>query len=138
MLSVHVSACWPFPWTVRVLIRVLIRVLNSYQHADHTYQHSGPSRGLSVMLTTHISMLALPVDCPCTDFGQLMHHVSTHISHAGPSRARSGTVTSYQHGATIPSGMLALPVDCSVLLDLGQLIAPCQFTISMLGPLPVD
>ncbi|CAN6973090.1 unnamed protein product [Brassica rapa subsp. trilocularis] len=26
------------------------------------------------MLTTHISMLALPVDCPCTDFGQLMHH----------------------------------------------------------------
>ncbi|CAG7862953.1 unnamed protein product [Brassica rapa] len=32
------------------------------------------------MLTTHISMLALPVDCPCTDFGQLMHHVSTHIS----------------------------------------------------------
>ncbi|WZZ15224.1 hypothetical protein YC2023_108313 [Brassica napus] len=32
------------------------------------------------MLTTHISMLALPVDFPCTDFGQLMHHVSTHIS----------------------------------------------------------
>ncbi|CAG7862938.1 unnamed protein product, partial [Brassica rapa] len=26
------------------------------------------------MLTIHISMLALPVDCPCTDFGQLMHH----------------------------------------------------------------
>ncbi|CAN7100010.1 unnamed protein product [Brassica rapa subsp. narinosa] len=26
------------------------------------------------MLTTHISTLALPVDCPCTDFGQLMHH----------------------------------------------------------------
>ncbi|KAG5384672.1 hypothetical protein IGI04_036142 [Brassica rapa subsp. trilocularis] len=60
-------SCWPFPWTVRVLIRVLIRILNSYQHADHTYQHAGPSRGLSVMLTTHISMLALPVDCPCTD-----------------------------------------------------------------------
>ncbi|CAN6973266.1 unnamed protein product [Brassica rapa subsp. trilocularis] len=57
-MSVHISArwpfpwtdpsCWPFPWTVRVLIRVLIRVLNSYQHADHTYQHAGPSRGLSV------------------------------------------------------------------------------------------
>ncbi|KAG5385168.1 hypothetical protein IGI04_036638 [Brassica rapa subsp. trilocularis] len=30
------------------LIRVLIRILNSYQHADHTYQHAGPSRGLSV------------------------------------------------------------------------------------------
>ncbi|WZY99391.1 hypothetical protein YC2023_071720 [Brassica napus] len=66
----HISACWPFPWTVRVLIRVL----NIYQHADHTYQHAGPSRGLSVMLTIHISMLALPVDCPCTDFGQVMHH----------------------------------------------------------------
>ncbi|WZY99994.1 hypothetical protein YC2023_072323 [Brassica napus] len=46
--SVHISACWPFLWTVRVLIHVLIRVLNSYQHADHTYQHAGPSRGLSV------------------------------------------------------------------------------------------
>ncbi|CAN7092875.1 unnamed protein product, partial [Brassica rapa subsp. narinosa] len=44
----HISACWPFPWTLRVLIRGLIRVLNSYQHADHTYQHAGPSRGLSV------------------------------------------------------------------------------------------
>ncbi|KAG5374265.1 hypothetical protein IGI04_042416 [Brassica rapa subsp. trilocularis] len=32
-----------------------------YQHADHTYQHARPSHG-------------------CTDFGQLMHHVSTHIS----------------------------------------------------------
>ncbi|WZY99246.1 hypothetical protein YC2023_071575 [Brassica napus] len=66
----HISACWPFPWTVRVLIRVL----DIYQHADHTYQHAGPSRGLSVMLTIHISILALPVDCPCTDFGQVMHH----------------------------------------------------------------
>ncbi|CAN7100072.1 unnamed protein product [Brassica rapa subsp. narinosa] len=26
------------------------------------------------MLTIHISMLALHVDCPCTDFGQVMHH----------------------------------------------------------------
>ncbi|CAG7870439.1 unnamed protein product [Brassica rapa] len=25
-------------------------------------------------------MLVLPIDCSCTDFGQLMHHVSTHIS----------------------------------------------------------
>ncbi|CAG7863150.1 unnamed protein product [Brassica rapa] len=25
-------------------------------------------------------MLVLPMDCSCTDFGQLMHHVSTHIS----------------------------------------------------------
>ncbi|CAF2372827.1 unnamed protein product, partial [Brassica napus] len=41
----HISACWPFPWTVRVLIRVL----NSYQHADHTDQHAGPSRGLSAV-----------------------------------------------------------------------------------------
>ncbi|KAG5397421.1 hypothetical protein IGI04_019235, partial [Brassica rapa subsp. trilocularis] len=31
-------------------------------------------------LTTHISMLVLPMDCSCTDFGQLMHHVSTQIS----------------------------------------------------------
>ncbi|CAG7863289.1 unnamed protein product [Brassica rapa] len=25
-------------------------------------------------------MLVLPIDCSCTDFGQLMHHISTHIS----------------------------------------------------------
>ncbi|CAG7870914.1 unnamed protein product [Brassica rapa] len=25
-------------------------------------------------------MLVLPMDCSCTDFGQLMHHVSTYIS----------------------------------------------------------
>ncbi|WZY88413.1 hypothetical protein YC2023_045148 [Brassica napus] len=50
----------------------------SVDYPSYTYQHAGPSHGLSV---THISMLALPVDCcPCTDFGQLMHHVSTHIS----------------------------------------------------------
>ncbi|CAG7888775.1 unnamed protein product [Brassica rapa] len=42
------------------------------------------------MLTTHISMLALPVDCPCTDFGQLMHHHADHTyQHAGPSRGLS-------------------------------------------------
>ncbi|WZY99681.1 hypothetical protein YC2023_072010 [Brassica napus] len=54
-----------YPWTAHQYI---------YQHADHTYQHAGPSHGLTVMLTTHISMLVLPMDLPCTDFGQLMHH----------------------------------------------------------------
>ncbi|KAG5373558.1 hypothetical protein IGI04_043124 [Brassica rapa subsp. trilocularis] len=70
-------SCWPFPWTVRVLIRGLIRVLNSYQPADHTYQHAGPSReftgpwtGISLLkllspVDHNISIArALPVDCP--------------------------------------------------------------------------
>ncbi|CAN6967497.1 unnamed protein product, partial [Brassica rapa subsp. trilocularis] len=35
--SEHISACWPFPWT---------------------------DPCTDPMLTTHISMLALPVDCP--------------------------------------------------------------------------
>ncbi|CAN6968094.1 unnamed protein product, partial [Brassica oleracea var. botrytis] len=37
--SVHISARWPFPWTVRVI----------FAHEDcpsYTYQHVGPSRGL--------------------------------------------------------------------------------------------
>uniref|UniRef100_A0A0D2ZQ65 Uncharacterized protein n=1 Tax=Brassica oleracea var. oleracea TaxID=109376 RepID=A0A0D2ZQ65_BRAOL len=50
------------PWTVHVL--------NSYQHA-------GPSHGLSA--STHISTLALPMDCPWTV------HVLNSYQHAGPS-----------------------------------------------------
>ncbi|CAN7077060.1 unnamed protein product, partial [Brassica oleracea var. botrytis] len=34
--SVHISARWPFPWTIRGTVR------------QYTYQHVGPSRGLSV------------------------------------------------------------------------------------------
>ncbi|CAG7862943.1 unnamed protein product [Brassica rapa] len=61
------------------------------------------------MLTTHISMLALPVDCPCTDFGQLMHHHADHTyQHAGPSRGLSvssspPTVDGFGTGTPEPS-----------------------------------
>ncbi|KAG5373676.1 hypothetical protein IGI04_043006 [Brassica rapa subsp. trilocularis] len=84
---------------------------------QYTYQHAGTVRGLPIstyisMLTTHISMLALPVDCPCTDFGQLMHHVSTHIS------------------------ILVLPMDCPCT-EFGQLMHQVSTYISMLA-LPVD
>ncbi|CAG7870953.1 unnamed protein product [Brassica rapa] len=40
---IHISARWPFLWTVWVILAHYI-----YQHADHTYQHAGPSHGLSV------------------------------------------------------------------------------------------
>ncbi|KAG5374399.1 hypothetical protein IGI04_042276 [Brassica rapa subsp. trilocularis] len=80
--SVHISAFWPFLWTVRDVCQHTQDVRACpLAHTDcpwtdpctelisaccqYTYQHAGPSRGL--MLTTHISMLALPVDCPCTD-----------------------------------------------------------------------
>ncbi|KAG5383636.1 hypothetical protein IGI04_035106, partial [Brassica rapa subsp. trilocularis] len=64
------SPCWPFTWTVRVLIRVLIRILNSYQHADHTYQHAGPSRVLIRILNSY-------------------QHADHTYQHAGPSRGLS-------------------------------------------------
>ncbi|KAL0744964.1 hypothetical protein Bca101_100909 [Brassica carinata] len=84
--SVRISARWPFPWTVRVI----------FAHEERT-SHVGPSRGLSVgdfrprglsvgdfrprglSVSTHISTLTLPVDCP-GDFRPRGLSLSTHIS----------------------------------------------------------
>ncbi|WZZ03285.1 hypothetical protein YC2023_089206 [Brassica napus] len=51
---------------------------HTYKHADNTYQHARPSHGLFSYFPW--TVLVLPMDCSRTDFGQLMHHVSTHIS----------------------------------------------------------
>ncbi|KAL0745712.1 hypothetical protein Bca101_101781 [Brassica carinata] len=118
--SVHISARWPFPWTIRVIlahddcpsVRISARwpfpwtVRVIFAHEDST-SHVGPVRGLSVgdfrprglsvgdfrlrglsvgdfrprglSVSTHISTLALPVDCP-GDFRPRGLSVSTHIS----------------------------------------------------------
>ncbi|WZZ00068.1 hypothetical protein YC2023_072396 [Brassica napus] len=90
--SVHISARWLFMWTVRVILAHVSCLFSTHRTSVSTrrtsvpvHQHTQTVRGLPIstyisMLTTHISMLVLPMDCPCTDFGQLMHHVSTHIS----------------------------------------------------------
>ncbi|CAN6857332.1 unnamed protein product [Brassica oleracea var. botrytis] len=55
-------------------------------------------------------MLVLLMDCPCTDFGQLMHHVSTHIS------------------------TLALPVNCSCTdLDMSSILM--DWTVQLTFPI---
>ncbi|KAG5397807.1 hypothetical protein IGI04_019621 [Brassica rapa subsp. trilocularis] len=109
---------------------------------QYTYQHAGTVRGLPIstyisMLTTHISMLALPVDCPCTDFGQLMHHVSTHISMLVlPMDCPCTEFGQLMHQVSTYISMLALPVDCPCT-DFGQLMHHVSTHISMLA-LPVD
>ncbi|KAG5373781.1 hypothetical protein IGI04_042906 [Brassica rapa subsp. trilocularis] len=111
--SVHISARWPFLWTVRVILAHVGCLFSKHRTSVSTrrtsvpvLQHTQTVRGLPIstyisMLTTHISMLVLPMDCPCTDFGQLMHHVSTQAhqyiyqhadhtyQHAGPSHGLS-------------------------------------------------
>uniref|UniRef100_A0A0D2ZRN5 Uncharacterized protein n=1 Tax=Brassica oleracea var. oleracea TaxID=109376 RepID=A0A0D2ZRN5_BRAOL len=100
----------------------------TYEHVGPWTQHAGPSRGLfgtlilglSTLalpvdcihistLTTHISMLVLLMDCPCTDFGQLMHNVSTHIS------------------------TLALPGNCSCTdLDMSSILMDWTVQVSLI------
>ena len=115
-LSVHISAHLTFPWTVSVLIfaqedflvhisarwpfQLTVRLLNSYQHAcpvcQYTYQHVGPSHGQFVYWT-HISTLALPMDCP-----------SVHTSARWPFPwTVRGMFMYWTHIST-----LALPMDC--------------------------
>uniref|UniRef100_A0A0D3AW23 Uncharacterized protein n=1 Tax=Brassica oleracea var. oleracea TaxID=109376 RepID=A0A0D3AW23_BRAOL len=68
--SVHISARWPFPWTVRGILAHVGCLFSTHRTSvavhQYTYQHAGPFRGLSI--STHISTLALPVDCS-GDFG---------------------------------------------------------------------
>ncbi|KAG5397802.1 hypothetical protein IGI04_019616 [Brassica rapa subsp. trilocularis] len=190
--SVHISARWPFMWTVRDVcgcpsahtgrpsahrgrpwLAISTRPWLAHQY---TYQHAGTVRGLPIstyisMLTTHISMLALPVtppieeastqaacdchvpfteeakqagrvitlpvDCPCTDFGQLMHHVSTHISMLVlPMDCPCTEFGQLMHQVSTYISMLALPVDCPCTV-FGQLMHHVSTHISMLA-LPVD
>ncbi|KAL0744955.1 hypothetical protein Bca101_100900 [Brassica carinata] len=103
--SVHISARWPFPWTIRgdfrhedcpwVIFATRTVRQDAYQHADpsrglsgtvrqYAYQHAGPSRGLSVVIfATRTVRLSVGDfrhdDCPPDAY-----------QHAGPSRGLSG------------------------------------------------
>ncbi|WZZ15540.1 hypothetical protein YC2023_108629 [Brassica napus] len=50
------------------------------QHTQNVRGYPSVHISARCTLTTHISMLVLPMDCSCTGFGQLIHHVSTNMS----------------------------------------------------------
>ncbi|KAL0745392.1 hypothetical protein Bca101_102110 [Brassica carinata] len=108
--SVRISARWPFPWTIRGDIRHedCPRVIFATRTVrQYTYQHAGPSRGLSglsagdfrhedcprvifatrTVRQTHISTLAHPADCPVIFATMTIRQYA--YQHAGPSRGLS-------------------------------------------------
>ncbi|KAL0641055.1 hypothetical protein Bca4012_102759 [Brassica carinata] len=87
--SVRISARWPFPWTIRggdIRHEDCPRVIFATRTVrQYTYQHAGPSRGLSGLSVGDFRH----EDCPRVIFAT--RTVRQHAyQHAGPSRGLSG------------------------------------------------
>ncbi|KAL0744967.1 hypothetical protein Bca101_100912 [Brassica carinata] len=91
--SVRISARWPLPWTVRVIFAT--RTVHQY-----TYQHAGPSRGLSAGDFRH-------EDCPWVIFATRTVRQYAY-QHVDPSRGLSGTVRQYAYQHVGPSRGLSV------------------------------
>ncbi|KAG5414732.1 hypothetical protein IGI04_002299 [Brassica rapa subsp. trilocularis] len=143
------SARWPFPWIVWVILATWAVCsvhtgrpwvsLSTHMMSVAVCQHTQDVRGclcvsISTHMTTHISTLALPVDClgdfgPCGLSVQYTQDVRgcppAHTGRPGPSVA--------VHISTLVLGLstLALPVDC--LGDFGQHGLSVQYTQDVCG-----
>ncbi|WZZ15513.1 hypothetical protein YC2023_108602 [Brassica napus] len=119
--AVHISACWsldsscwPFPWTVWVILALAGCLFSTHRTSVGVRQHTQDVRGcLWLSVSTHRTSVALRV-CPSAHIGRPCLFISTHIS-------------------TLVLGLstLALPVDCSG--DFGPRGLSVQYTQDVRG-----
>ncbi|CAG7870586.1 unnamed protein product, partial [Brassica rapa] len=78
--SVHISAhwsldssCWPFPWTVRVILAHVGCLFSTHRTSVGPHQHTQDVRGcLWVSARTHRTSVAVRL-CPCLSVGVRQH-----------------------------------------------------------------
>ncbi|WZY93795.1 hypothetical protein YC2023_066124 [Brassica napus] len=115
--SVHILACWPFPWTVRVILahvgcvfsthRTSVGVRHTHMTSVGVRQHTEDVYGCPCM---SVSVRV----CPSAHTGRLWLSISTHIS-----------------TMVLGLSMLALPVDC--LGDFGPRGLSVHYTQGVRG-----
>ena len=110
--SVHISARWPFPWTVRVILAHVGCLFSTHRMFVGVRQHTQDVRGcpsahtgrLWVSVSTHRTFVAVRV-CRSAHTGRLWLSISTHktsvavhrytYQHAGPWTQHAGPWTQH-------------------------------------------
>ncbi|WZZ15037.1 hypothetical protein YC2023_108126 [Brassica napus] len=123
--SVHISArwslesaCWPFSWTVWVILAHVGCLFSAQRTSVGVRKHTQDDRGCSwLSVSTHRTSVAVRV-CMCVS-------VSTHTGRLGLS------ISTHISTLVLGLSMLALPVDCSS--DFGPRGQSVQYTQDVCG-----
>ncbi|WZY93723.1 hypothetical protein YC2023_066052 [Brassica napus] len=122
--SVHISArwsldsaCWPFPWTVRVILAQMGCLFSTHRTSVGVRQHTQDARGCPSAHTGRPWLSVCVYVCPSAHTRRLRLSISTHIS-------------------TLVLGLstLTLPVDCTG--DFGPRGLFVQYSYDVRGCLP--